>query len=68
MHKLKRKYVIGVHVMFFEIEIFKEYIDGLLNLLNTVENKENVVLDFCFNTSEHIEKIDTSQISKFELR
>ena len=25
MHKLKRKYVIGVHVMFFEIEIFKEY-------------------------------------------
>ena len=54
--------------MFFEIEIFKEYIDGLLNLLNTVENKENVVLDFCFNTSEHIEKIDTSQISKFELR
>ena len=67
MHKLKRKYVIGVHVMFFEIEIFKEYIDGLLNLLNTVENKENVVLDFCFNTSEHLEQIDTSQITKEEL-
>jgi hypothetical protein len=24
--KLKKKYAIGVHVMFFEIEIFKEYI------------------------------------------
>jgi hypothetical protein len=61
---LKKKYVIGVHVMFFEIEIFKEYIDGLINLLEGVENKENVTLDFCFNTSEHIEKIDTDKISK----
>ena len=24
--KLEKKYVIGVHVMFFEIEIYKEYI------------------------------------------
>ena len=53
--------------MFFEIEMFKEYVDGLLNLLNDVTNKDNIVLDFCFNTSEHIEKIDTSLISKTEL-
>ena len=67
MIKLKKKYAIGVHVMFFEIEIFKEYISGLINLLETVENKENIILDFCFNTSEHIEKIDTGKISKNEL-
>jgi hypothetical protein len=65
--KLKKKYAIGVHVMFFEIEIFKEYISGLINMIDTIENKENIILDFCFNTSEHIEKIDTDKISKQEL-
>ena len=66
-YNLKNRYVIGVHVMYFEIEMFEEYIDGLFNLLDTVENKENIMLDFCFNTSEHLEQIDTSQISKEEL-
>tara|TARA_R110001583_G_scaffold72898_4_gene203551 strand:+ start:2739 stop:3722 length:984 start_codon:yes stop_codon:yes gene_type:complete len=66
-YNLKNRYVIGVHVMYFEIEMFKEYIDGLFNLLDTVENKENIILDFCFNTSEHLEQIDTSQILKKEL-
>ena len=65
--KLDKKYVIGVHVMFFEIEIYKEYIDGLINLLDTVENKENVTLDFCFNISEKIEEIDKTQITEEEL-
>ena len=64
---LKNKYVIGCHVMFYEIEIYKEYIDGLINLLETVENKKNVYLDLCFNISEKIEKIDTDKISKEEL-
>ena len=42
MTKLKNKYVIGCHVMFYEIEIYKEYIDGLINLLKTIDNKENI--------------------------
>ena len=67
MTKLKNKYVIGCHVMFYEIEIYKEYIDGLINLMETVDNKENVYFDFCFNVSEKIEKIDTDKISKEEL-
>ena len=67
MTKLKNKYVIGCHVMFYEIEIYKEYIDGLINLLETVDNKENVYLDLCFNVSEKIEKIDTDKISKEKL-
>ena len=53
--------------MFYEIKIYKEYIDGLINLLETVDNKENVYLDLCFNVSEKIEKIDTDKISKEEL-
>ena len=67
MTKLKNKYVIGCHVMFYEIEIYKEYIDGLINLLETVDNKENVYIDLCFNISEKIEKIDTSKITVKEL-
>ena len=53
--------------MFYEIKIYKEYIDGLINLLETIDNKENVYVDLCFNLSEKIEKIDTSKISKEQL-
>jgi len=53
--------------MFYEIEIYKEYIDGLINLMETVDNKENVYFDFCFNVSEKIEKIDTDKISREKL-
>lgn len=67
MIKLKNKYVIGTHVMFFEIEMYKDFIDGLVNLLETVENKDNVTIDLCFNMSEKIEKIDYDIISKDEL-
>ena len=62
--KLINRYVIGCHVMFYEIEIYKEYIEGLINLLETVDNKENVCIDLCFNISEKIEKIDKSKITE----
>ena len=58
--------------MFFEIEMFKDFVDGMVNLLETVENKENVTVDLCFNLSQKLEKIDTNKIdtktliSKFE--
>ena len=64
MTKLKNKYVIGCHVMFYEIEIYKEYIEGLINLLETIDNKENVYLDLCFNVSDKMEQIDTSKITQ----
>jgi hypothetical protein len=67
MVKLNKRYVIGTHVMFFEIEMYKDFIDGMVNLLETVDNKENVIIDLCFNMSEQIEKIDKNQISEIEL-
>ena len=67
MTKLKNKYVIGTHIMFFEIEMYKDFIDGMINLLETVENKENVMVDLCFNVSEQIETIDQNKISHYEL-
>ena len=48
--------------MFFEIEMFKDFVDGMVNLLETVENKENVTVDLCFNLSQKLEKIDTDKI------
>ena len=67
MVKLNKRYVIGTHVMFFEIEMYKDFIDGMVNLLETVENKDNVTIDLCFNVSEQIEKIDRDKISHKEL-
>ena len=67
MVKLKNKYVIGTHVMFFEIEMFKDFIDGMINLLETVENKENVIVDLCFNLSQKLEKINEDKIDEKQL-
>ena len=64
MIKLKKKYVIGTHVMWFEIEMFKDFIDGLINLMDTVENKENVDIDLCFNLNQKLEKIDEDMIDE----
>ena len=41
---LKKKYVIGTHVMWFEIEMYSDFVDGMINLLNTVENKQNITI------------------------
>ena len=67
MIKLNKKYVIGTHVMFFEIEMYKDFIDGLINLIETVENKENITIDLCFNINEILEKIDRKQIDEGQL-
>ena len=56
---LTNKYVIGTHVMWFEIEMYEDFIKGLVNLLDTnIENKKNVTIDLCFNLLQHFEKID----------
>ena len=65
--KLNKKYVIGTHVMWFEIEMYADFIDGMVNLLETVENKGNVTIDLCFNMLQHFEKYDTDKIKKHEL-
>ena len=67
MVNLNRKYVIGTHVMWFEIEMYVDFIDGMVNLLETVENKENVTIDLCFNMLQHFEKVDYDKIKKHEL-
>ena len=65
--KLDKTYVIGTHVMWFEIEMYADFIDGMVNLLETVENKENVTIDLCLNMLEHFEKIDTDKIKRDDI-
>ena len=63
--KLNNKYVIGTNIMWFEIEMYKDFIDGLVNLLdNGIENKENVIIDLCLNLSQHLEKLDVNKITE----
>lgn len=53
--------------MFYEIELLNLYIQSLINAIETVDNKENITLDFVFNISEFFEKIDTDKITVEEL-
>ena len=62
---LTNKYVIGTNIMWFEIEMYEDFIEGLVNLLDTnIENKENVMIDLCLNLSQHLEKLDTDKITE----
>jgi len=67
MIKLEKRYVIGTHIMWFEIEMFKDFIDGMINLLKPVEDKEKVTVDLCFNLSQKLETIDTDKIDVNQL-
>lgn len=68
MIKLKNTYSIGVMVMFYEIEMFKEYIDSCIQMVKDVENKNNLHFHFCWNQSQYFENIDTDKIKGEELR
>ena len=65
--KLKNKYIIGTHIMFYEIDMAEEHIQSIINTVNEVDNKENIHVDLFFNISEYFEKIDTTKTSKSEL-
>ena len=67
--KLSKRYVIGTHVMWFEIEMYEDFLNGLVNLLTNIDEDSlyNVQVDICFNMSEVIEKIDTDKITPEQL-
>jgi hypothetical protein len=68
--KLSKKYVIGTHVMWFEIGMYEDFLNGLVNLLTNIDEDSlyNVQVDICFNMSEVIEKIDTDEITPEQLK
>lgn len=61
---LKNKYIIGTHIMFYEIDMAEEHIQSIVNAIDTIDNKENIQVDLFFNISEYFEKIDRALITK----
>jgi len=56
-----------MHVQFYEIDMAGEAIDAIINACNTVDNKENITVDICFNVSQYIETIDLNKIHPSKL-
>ncbi len=65
--KLTKKYIIGTHVMFYEVDMIQEFVQSVYNAIVLVDNPENITCDFEFNISEVFEEVDTQQCSKEEL-
>ena len=68
MVELKHKYIIGTHVMFYEVEMISEFVESVYQAVHQVDNKDNITVDFLFNFSEYFEKVDTNQISADEIK
>ena len=65
---LKINLTIGCLVQFYEIEIIEDYLKSVKNSLDIVQNKDNVIIDICFNMNQGLEKVDENKISMGELR
>ena len=46
---LKHKYIIGTHIMFYEIDMAEEHVQSIINAVNRVANPENVTIDLLYN-------------------
>ena len=53
--KLNNKYIIGFHVMFYEIDMVEEYLNSVHLALQDIENKENVKVEMMWNLSQYFE-------------
>ena len=45
----------------------EKVIDGIINAIETVDNKKNITVDLFYNISEYFEKINTEEVSKDKL-
>ena len=65
--KLNNTIAIGCLVQFYEIRIIEDYIKSVSYSLENVDNKENVIIDICFNMNEKLESIDRNEITSQEI-
>ena len=42
MIELKNKYVIGTHVMFYEVEMISEFVQSIYDATGGIENPDNI--------------------------
>ena len=67
MIKLNNKFAIGCLIQWYEIEQIELYLEGVKQSLENIENKDNVIIDLYFNTSQSLEKVDRTQITLSEI-
>ena len=65
--KLNNKYIIGCHVMFYEIEMVEEYLKSVHLALQDIDNKENVKVEMMWNMSQYFEECESGE-KLFEIR
>ena len=63
--EIKYRYIVGCHIMFYEIDMITEYIDSLVQW-DYITNKENITIDLFYNMSQYFEKMDTDKVKKHE--
>jgi len=67
--KLNNKYIIGCHVMFYEIDIVEEYLKSVHLALEEVDNKDNVKIEMMWNMSQYFEECENDiKIQEIENR
>lgn len=66
--EISNKYIIGTHVMFYEIDMIQEFMQSLKQSIEVITNPQNITVDFVFNLCEYFGKIDTLEVSKEELK
>ena len=54
--RLNNKYIIGCHVMFYEIDMVEEYLNSLKLAMENVENKESIKVEMMWNMSQYFEE------------
>lgn len=62
---LKNKYAFGLLLQWYEIEMVKEHIDSLIQMMEGIENPENVTFDFCISMQTYLEQFDRDKIQEF---
>mgnify|MGYP003132719160 CR=1 FL=1 len=61
MNKLNNKFAIGCLVQWYEVDLVNEYIHSVYESIKNIKNKENVIVDICFNMGQNLEEIDEKQ-------
>tara|TARA_R110002153_G_scaffold152808_2_gene304547 strand:+ start:3477 stop:4463 length:987 start_codon:yes stop_codon:yes gene_type:complete len=59
----KPKIAIGCIVQWYEVEMYQEYLQSIINAIKYSESNDNVFVDLCFYLSENIEQLDTNLIT-----
>ena len=61
------KIAIGCIVQWYEVEMYHEYVQSVINAVNFSDSKDSIIVDLCFYMSENIEQLDTELITKDEI-